>query len=176
MALDFFFFFLPLNLFLLSSLISFTYLPFRQKILKSTEEQELEKRMKMQQEVVEMRKRNEEFKKFALAGAGQFGSDWVWFMRWCFSYPWWFLKSQKQKCLSWSVVSVKRCVYLGGWTWVPFISQWSFPRMFYVHWSFLRACCRSSPSLTVEVTPIFFFFLTPIFWGLFHEFLPCFPK
>lgn len=75
MALDFFFFFLPLNLFLLSSLISFTYLPFRQKILKSTEEQELEKRMKMQQEVVEMRKRNEEFKKFALAGAGQFGSD-----------------------------------------------------------------------------------------------------
>ncbi|XP_010840050.1 PREDICTED: targeting protein for Xklp2 isoform X3 [Bison bison bison] len=42
-----------------------------QKILKSTEEQELEKRMKMQQEVVEMRKRNEEFKKFALAGAGQ---------------------------------------------------------------------------------------------------------
>ena len=73
MALDFFF--LPLNLFLLSSLISFTYLPFRQKILKSTEEQELEKRMKMQQEVVEMRKRNEEFKKFALAGAGQFGSD-----------------------------------------------------------------------------------------------------
>ena len=74
MALDFFFF-LPLNLFLLSSLISFTYLPFRQKILKSTEEQELEKRMKMQQEVVEMRKRNEEFKKFALAGAGQFGSD-----------------------------------------------------------------------------------------------------
>lgn len=74
MALDFFFF-LPLNLSLLSSLISFTYLPFRQKILKSTEEQELEKRMKMQQEVVEMRKRNEEFKKFALAGAGQFGSD-----------------------------------------------------------------------------------------------------
>lgn len=45
--------------------------PVRQKILKSTEEQELEKRMKMQQEVVEMRKRNEEFKKFALAGAGQ---------------------------------------------------------------------------------------------------------
>ncbi|XP_037353228.1 targeting protein for Xklp2 isoform X2 [Talpa occidentalis] len=45
--------------------------PIRQKILKSTEEQELEKRMKMQQEVVEMRKKNEEFKKFALAGAGQ---------------------------------------------------------------------------------------------------------
>ncbi|XP_029078033.1 targeting protein for Xklp2 isoform X5 [Monodon monoceros] len=44
--------------------------PVRQKILKSTEEQELEKRMKMQQEVVEMRKKNEEFKKFALAGAG----------------------------------------------------------------------------------------------------------
>ncbi|XP_057557442.1 targeting protein for Xklp2 isoform X4 [Hippopotamus amphibius kiboko] len=41
-----------------------------QKILKTTEEQELEKRMKMQQEVVEMRKKNEEFKKFALAGAG----------------------------------------------------------------------------------------------------------
>ena len=74
MPLDFFFF-LPLNLFLLSSLISFTYLPFRQKILKSTEEQELEKRVKMQQEVIEMRKRNEEFKKFALSGAGQFGSD-----------------------------------------------------------------------------------------------------
>ncbi|CAI9154492.1 unnamed protein product [Rangifer tarandus platyrhynchus] len=45
--------------------------PVRQKILKSTEEQELEKRVKMQQEVVEMRKRNEEFKKFALSGAGQ---------------------------------------------------------------------------------------------------------
>nr|XP_045013157.1 targeting protein for Xklp2 isoform X2 [Jaculus jaculus] len=45
--------------------------PARQKILKSTEEQELEKRMKMQQEVVEMRKKNEEFKKLALAGAGQ---------------------------------------------------------------------------------------------------------
>ncbi|XP_045837750.1 targeting protein for Xklp2 isoform X3 [Meles meles] len=42
-----------------------------QKILKSTEEQELEKRMKMQQEVVEMRKKNEEFKKLALAGIGQ---------------------------------------------------------------------------------------------------------
>ncbi|XP_076968028.1 targeting protein for Xklp2 isoform X2 [Tamandua tetradactyla] len=42
-----------------------------QKVLKSTEEQELEKRMKMQQEVVEMRKKNEEFKKFALAGTGQ---------------------------------------------------------------------------------------------------------
>lgn len=46
-------------------------LPTRQKVLKSTEEQELEKRMKMQQEVVEMRKKNEEFKKLALAGAGQ---------------------------------------------------------------------------------------------------------
>uniref|UniRef100_A0A673UUT2 TPX2 microtubule nucleation factor n=1 Tax=Suricata suricatta TaxID=37032 RepID=A0A673UUT2_SURSU len=45
--------------------------PARQKILKSTEEQELEKRMKMQQEVVEMRKKNEEFKKLALAGIGQ---------------------------------------------------------------------------------------------------------
>ncbi|XP_004393084.1 PREDICTED: targeting protein for Xklp2 isoform X1 [Odobenus rosmarus divergens] len=45
--------------------------PVRQKILKSTEEQELEKRMKMQQEVVEMRKKNEEFKKLALAGIGQ---------------------------------------------------------------------------------------------------------
>lgn len=45
--------------------------PVRQKVLKSTEEQELEKRMKMQQEVVEMRKKNEEFKKLALAGAGQ---------------------------------------------------------------------------------------------------------
>ncbi|MBZ3883661.1 Targeting protein for Xklp2 [Sciurus carolinensis] len=43
----------------------------KQKVLKSTEEQELEKRMKMQQEVVEMRKKNEEFKKLALAGAGQ---------------------------------------------------------------------------------------------------------
>ncbi|KAM8920550.1 targeting protein for Xklp2 isoform 3-T6 [Lycaon pictus] len=42
-----------------------------QKTLKSTEEQELEKRMKMQQEVVEMRKKNEEFKKLALAGIGQ---------------------------------------------------------------------------------------------------------
>nr|KAF6424116.1 TPX2 microtubule nucleation factor [Rousettus aegyptiacus] len=45
--------------------------PVRQKILKSTEEQELEKSMKMQQEVMEMRKKNEEFKKLALAGAGQ---------------------------------------------------------------------------------------------------------
>lgn len=42
-----------------------------QKILKSTEEKELEKTMKMQQEVVEMRKKNEEFKKLALAGAGK---------------------------------------------------------------------------------------------------------
>ncbi|XP_075867125.1 targeting protein for Xklp2 isoform X1 [Microcebus murinus] len=46
-------------------------LPVRRKVLKSTEEQELEKRMKMQQEVVEMRKKNEEFKKLALAGTGQ---------------------------------------------------------------------------------------------------------
>lgn len=45
--------------------------PVRRKLLKSTEEQELEKRMKMQQEVMEMRKKNEEFKKLALAGAGQ---------------------------------------------------------------------------------------------------------
>lgn len=45
--------------------------PVKQKVLKSTEEQELEKRMKMQQEVVEMRKKNEEFKKLALAGVGQ---------------------------------------------------------------------------------------------------------
>lgn len=45
--------------------------PIRQKILKTTEEQELEKSMKMQQEVMEMRKKNEEFKKLALAGAGQ---------------------------------------------------------------------------------------------------------
>uniref|UniRef100_A0A2K5QBK9 TPX2 microtubule nucleation factor n=1 Tax=Cebus imitator TaxID=2715852 RepID=A0A2K5QBK9_CEBIM len=43
----------------------------KQKVLKSTEEQELEKSMKMQQEVVEMRKKNEEFKKLALAGIGQ---------------------------------------------------------------------------------------------------------
>lgn len=43
----------------------------KQKVLKSTEEQELEKSMKMQQEVIEMRKKNEEFKKLALAGAGQ---------------------------------------------------------------------------------------------------------
>lgn len=45
--------------------------PARQKVLKSTEEQELEKRLKMQQEVVEMRRKNEEFKKLALAGPGQ---------------------------------------------------------------------------------------------------------
>ncbi|XP_059117628.1 targeting protein for Xklp2 isoform X1 [Peromyscus eremicus] len=45
--------------------------PARQKILKSTEEQELEKRLKMQQEVVEMRRKNEEFKKLALAGPAQ---------------------------------------------------------------------------------------------------------
>ena len=62
-----------MSLFLLSFLISFTGLSLRQKTLKSTEEQELEKRMKMQQEVVEMRKKNEEFKKLALAGIGQLG-------------------------------------------------------------------------------------------------------
>ncbi|KAM6164024.1 targeting protein for Xklp2 [Rhynchocyon petersi] len=45
--------------------------PVRQKVLKSTEEQELEKRAKMQQEVMEMRRKNEEFKKLALAGLGQ---------------------------------------------------------------------------------------------------------
>ncbi|CAO2578286.1 Targeting protein for Xklp2 [Lemmus lemmus] len=45
--------------------------PARQKVLKSTEEQELEKRLRMQQEVVEMRKKNEEFKKLALAGPVQ---------------------------------------------------------------------------------------------------------
>ncbi|KAK2082300.1 Protein tpx2 [Saguinus oedipus] len=45
--------------------------PIKQKVLKSTEEQELEKSMKMQQEVVEMWKKNEEFKKLALAGIGQ---------------------------------------------------------------------------------------------------------
>ncbi|XP_042132428.1 targeting protein for Xklp2 isoform X2 [Peromyscus maniculatus bairdii] len=45
--------------------------PARQKVLKSTEEQELEKRLKMQQEVVEMRRKNEEFKKLALAGPAQ---------------------------------------------------------------------------------------------------------
>ena len=85
MPLDFFNHWVTFSSPLLSSVISFTDLPFRQKILKSTEEQELEKRMKMQQEVVEMRKKNEEFKKFALAGAGQLVSDWVWFMRGCFS-------------------------------------------------------------------------------------------
>ncbi|XP_036040993.1 targeting protein for Xklp2 [Onychomys torridus] len=42
--------------------------PARQKVLKSTEELELEKRLKMQQDVVEMRRKNEEFKKLALAG------------------------------------------------------------------------------------------------------------
>lgn len=45
--------------------------PARQKVLKSTEEQELEKSIKMQQEVAEMRRKNEAFKKLALAGAGQ---------------------------------------------------------------------------------------------------------
>ncbi|XP_050999435.1 targeting protein for Xklp2 isoform X1 [Acomys russatus] len=45
--------------------------PARQKVLKSTEEQELEKRLKMQQEVVEMRRKNEEFKKLSLAGPVQ---------------------------------------------------------------------------------------------------------
>lgn len=42
-----------------------------EKTVKSTEEQELEKSLRMQQEVVEMRKKNEEFKKLALAGPGQ---------------------------------------------------------------------------------------------------------
>ncbi|OBS69600.1 hypothetical protein A6R68_01859, partial [Neotoma lepida] len=41
------------------------------KVLKSTEEQELEKRLKMQPEVVEMQRKNEEFKKLALAGPAQ---------------------------------------------------------------------------------------------------------
>ncbi|XP_068930008.1 targeting protein for Xklp2 isoform X3 [Petaurus breviceps papuanus] len=45
--------------------------PIRKKVLKSTEEQELEKRLRMQQEVVEMRKKNEESLKIALAGIGQ---------------------------------------------------------------------------------------------------------
>jgi targeting protein for Xklp2 len=45
--------------------------PVRQKVLKNTEEQELEKRMKMQQKVVERSKKNEESKKLALEGAGQ---------------------------------------------------------------------------------------------------------
>ncbi|KAM8775985.1 targeting protein for Xklp2 isoform 1-T3 [Rhynchonycteris naso] len=45
--------------------------PLRQKVLKSSEEQELEKSLRMQQEVMEMRRRNEEYKKVALAGAGQ---------------------------------------------------------------------------------------------------------
>ncbi|GAB1287053.1 Targeting protein for Xklp2 [Apodemus speciosus] len=45
--------------------------PAREKVLKSTEEQEIEKRLRMQQEVVEMRRKNEEFKKLALAGPGQ---------------------------------------------------------------------------------------------------------
>lgn len=45
--------------------------PAKQKILRSTEEQELEKSMKMQQGVMEMWKKNEEFKKLAPAGAGQ---------------------------------------------------------------------------------------------------------
>ena len=62
MALDFFF--LPLNLFLLSSLISFTYLPFRQKILKSTE-----KRIKMR-EVVEVLETNAKSKKCNPVEAG----------------------------------------------------------------------------------------------------------
>ncbi|XP_072487734.1 targeting protein for Xklp2 isoform X2 [Notamacropus eugenii] len=42
--------------------------PIKKKVLKSTEEQELEKRLKMQQEVVEMRRKNEESLKIALAG------------------------------------------------------------------------------------------------------------
>lgn len=45
--------------------------PAREKVLKSTEEQEIEKRLRMQQEVVEMRRKNDEFKKLALAGLGQ---------------------------------------------------------------------------------------------------------
>jgi targeting protein for Xklp2 len=45
--------------------------PVRQKVLKNTEEKELEKRMKMQQKVVERWKENEESKKLALEGAGQ---------------------------------------------------------------------------------------------------------
>jgi targeting protein for Xklp2 len=44
----------------------------RQKVLKSTEDQELKKRIKMQQKVVERWKKNEESKKLAVEGAGQF--------------------------------------------------------------------------------------------------------
>ncbi|XP_038606251.1 targeting protein for Xklp2 isoform X2 [Tachyglossus aculeatus] len=43
----------------------------RKKVVKSTEEQELETRMRMQQEVMEMRRKNEESLKAALAGAGK---------------------------------------------------------------------------------------------------------
>ena len=46
-------------------------IPPAKQILRSTEEQELEKSMKMQQGVMEMWKKNEEFKKLAPAGAGQ---------------------------------------------------------------------------------------------------------
>jgi hypothetical protein len=52
-------------------LASLLILVSREKVLKSTEEQEIEKRLRMQQEVVELRRKNEEFKKLALAGPGQ---------------------------------------------------------------------------------------------------------
>uniref|UniRef100_A0A6I8N3J9 TPX2 microtubule nucleation factor n=1 Tax=Ornithorhynchus anatinus TaxID=9258 RepID=A0A6I8N3J9_ORNAN len=44
---------------------------YRKKVVKSTEEQELETRMRMQQEVMEMRRKNEESLKAALAGVGK---------------------------------------------------------------------------------------------------------
>lgn len=131
-------YFESLSLFLLSSLISFIDLPFRQKILKSTEEQELEKSLKMQQEVMEMRKKNEEFKKLALAGAGQLGSGWIWFIRGASHDLGGVFLESKAKKLSRSVVGIKRCAYLEGWTWVPFIFQRSFPRTFSIHWLFLE--------------------------------------
>jgi targeting protein for Xklp2 len=45
--------------------------PAMEKVLKRTDEQEIEKRLRMQQEVVEMRRKNEEFKKITLTGPGQ---------------------------------------------------------------------------------------------------------
>jgi targeting protein for Xklp2 len=44
--------------------------PVRQKVLKSTDEQELEKRMKVQQQVVERWKKNEESRNLLLKKQG----------------------------------------------------------------------------------------------------------
>lgn len=76
-----------------------------------------------------------------------------------------FFEVCKAKRLSQLAVGIKRHVYLEGWIWVPFISQISFPRIFYIHWLFLTVC-HSSPLLKSQ----------PSFEAFFHEAFPYFFK